>query len=55
LPLFCLAVWETVYGGVPFSVKDPYYKKYFTIYQDWIFFAVVHPEKPCPVEMRTPR
>lgn len=55
LPLFCLKVEETIHGGISFPVKEPY-KEFFTIYQEWIFYAVEHlpaaSEGPCAVEMR---
>ncbi len=56
LPLFCLKVGEEVHEGVAFQVKVPY-KKFFTICQDWMFYAVerlhTDSEERCAVEMRT--
>lgn len=49
LPLFCLEVRETIHGNISVPVKETY-KKFFTIYQDWCFFAVVKRDNTAAVE-----
>lgn len=52
LPLFSLKVGEAHHGNISFSVRKSF-KKFFTFYNDWVFFAdECMPTEKCAVEMR---
>ena len=50
LPLFRLKVEETIQGFVRFPVKNPHYK-YFTIWNNWMFYSTKSIDTKEPVEM----